>query len=341
MDGGTNELTTLTTVLITIFDVNDFDPVFSRDVYGPFALNEDVSLNVKVVDVQTTDADCSHQISYSIINGNPGDAFRIETNLDRTGTVYVDASLDIETVPSYDLLIGASDNSPVGARFDVASVRVTILNVDDNAPVFERNSYSATTARVKDPGTLVITVFAEDKFDAVQSTVQYSINSGDTNSQYLMDPSTGDVTTFKSMCNAIETESLVLRATDGSLDFGQSNLQITVINVNLADPQFSQPIEYVFPLDEAPADGDVVGTVFAEDTVDCNPIIRYRIVSGNTEDVFDLDEITGAITVATSGGSKIDRERLDDEDRDTYRLVVEATDSQQGNNGNDQARTLR
>lgn len=75
-------------------------------------------------------------VTYSIIAGNTYDAFSI-TNY--TGEIRVKNPLDFENITSYSLDVRASD----GIFEDFAKVIITILNINDNPPVFEAN-YSKT-----------------------------------------------------------------------------------------------------------------------------------------------------------------------------------------------------
>lgn len=75
-------------------------------------------------------------VTYSIIAGNTYDAFSI-TNY--TGEIRVKNPLDFENITSYSLDVRASD----GIFEDFAKVIITILNINDNPPVFEAN-YSMT-----------------------------------------------------------------------------------------------------------------------------------------------------------------------------------------------------
>lgn len=75
-------------------------------------------------------------VTYSIIAGNTYDAFSI-TNY--TGEIRVKNPLDYENITSYSLDVRASD----GIFEDYAKVIISILNINDNPPVFMAN-YSKT-----------------------------------------------------------------------------------------------------------------------------------------------------------------------------------------------------
>ena len=51
-----------------------------------------------------------------------------------TGEIYVNKVLDREVIPAYELLVSASD----GAFVSTATVRVAVLDANDNPPVCEQ-----------------------------------------------------------------------------------------------------------------------------------------------------------------------------------------------------------
>ena len=80
------------------------------------------------------------------------------------GEVYVHAPLDRETKPIYHLKIIASD-SPVetaNQRSSYVFLNITLSDVNDNKPVFEKGSYYAAVQETAGIGRDVITIHATD-----------------------------------------------------------------------------------------------------------------------------------------------------------------------------------
>ncbi|CAG7733720.1 unnamed protein product [Allacma fusca] len=124
---------------IEIADKNDNIPSFSKTVYEA-EINEDANLNAKVIEVKAIDKDTASIITYSITQGNVGDAFKIEH--DKTGKIVIKNSLDYETHRWYNLTIRASDS-----QFDAfTQVIINVMNINDNPPVFEPTKTNATFA---------------------------------------------------------------------------------------------------------------------------------------------------------------------------------------------------
>ena len=80
-------------VNITVTDVNDNAPVFSRDVYRT-TLPEDSLVDVSVARLSTSDADVGQKVAYSVVGGNEENAFRLDSD---TGLLTLKMKLDYET----------------------------------------------------------------------------------------------------------------------------------------------------------------------------------------------------------------------------------------------------
>lgn len=74
------------------------------------------------------------KLRYQITSGNKGGAFDIEPEV---GTIFIAQPLDYEQQKRYKLLVLASD----GKWEDYAAVVVTVVNKNDEAPVFSMSEY--------------------------------------------------------------------------------------------------------------------------------------------------------------------------------------------------------
>ncbi|XP_052893938.1 DE-cadherin [Anopheles moucheti] len=115
--------------IIKISDKNDHQPKFVKDHFVAENVPEDANINTVVIEVTAIDQDTASLITYSIIEGNVGDAFKIDEN---TGRISVNSRLDYETIRSYQLIVQADD----GIFQDNATVSIKIENVNDNPPRF-------------------------------------------------------------------------------------------------------------------------------------------------------------------------------------------------------------
>lgn len=79
-------------------------------------------------------AGANAKLRYQITSGNKGGVFDIEPEV---GTIFIAQPLDYEQQKRYKLLVLASD----GKWEDYAAVVVTVVNKNDEAPVFSMNEY--------------------------------------------------------------------------------------------------------------------------------------------------------------------------------------------------------
>ncbi|KAF4800332.1 cadherin-23-like protein [Turdus rufiventris] len=142
-DAGAPAKSSTSTLTVKVLDVNDENPTFYPAVYN-VSLPEDVARDFKVVRLNCTDADIglNAELSYFITGGNQDGKFSVGF---RDGVVRTVVSLDRETVASYTLILEAIDNGPTGnRRTGTATVFVTVLDVNDNRPIFLQSSYEVS-----------------------------------------------------------------------------------------------------------------------------------------------------------------------------------------------------
>ncbi|XP_026332342.1 DE-cadherin isoform X2 [Hyposmocoma kahamanoa] len=140
--------------LIEIADKNDNPPQFTQDTYVTTEVAESANINELVTQVAAIDNDTASVVTYSIISGNTYDAFSI-TNY--TGEIRVKNPLDYENITSYTLDVRATD----GIFDDYAKIIISVLNINDNPPVFVAN-YSKTIQEETEYNGCVVKVEAYD-----------------------------------------------------------------------------------------------------------------------------------------------------------------------------------
>lgn len=114
-------------------------------------------------------AGANAKLRYQITSGNKGGVFDIEPEV---GTIFVAQPLDYEQQKRYKLLVLASD----GKWEDYAAVVVTVVNKNDEAPVFSMNEYYGSVTEELDGSPLfVLQVNAEGK---VNSSRVFFVSSG-------------------------------------------------------------------------------------------------------------------------------------------------------------------
>ncbi|MGI2111964.1 cadherin repeat domain-containing protein, partial [Shewanella frigidimarina] len=176
--------------------------------------------------------------------------------------------------------------------------------------------------------TVIGTVAATDPEG---TPVTYSIVSGDTNGWFEIDAITGIISLTPAGVAAVANDfealanvhNLVVGASDG-VNTTNINVTLTELDVN-EGPEFTPPAgetSYSFTYLENSTDSTVIGTVAATDP-EGTPV-TYSIVSGDTNGWFEIDAITGIISLTPAGVAAVanDFEAL----ANVHNLVVGASD---------------
>ncbi|KAL1493174.1 hypothetical protein ABEB36_011282 [Hypothenemus hampei] len=143
------------TFQISIEDRNDNPPKFTQPVYNCSDILENTDIGKDVGEVKANDKDSASLITYSIVDGNIGEAFYIENT---TGRIKVKNQLDFEKIEQYRLTVRAFD----GYFQDSAIVQIFIANVNDEIPIFEPHEKNITIQEETIPDGCIINVKAYD-----------------------------------------------------------------------------------------------------------------------------------------------------------------------------------
>ena len=219
----------------------DEAPAFAQPSYAfDLAENADGALfGIAVAPVVATDPD-NDRITYSIEAGDPDGLFMIDAE---TGlVVYLGTGEDYESgTRSYELTVRASDG---GLHSDV-TVTVNVTDVAE-APSFAEASYAFSLAENADGGTISLALGRVTATDPENSTITYSIESGDSDGLFAIDPGTGTLSyegTGEDYESGTTSYELTVRASDGGL---HSDVTVTVNVTDVADVE-----EYVSLQQEA------------------------------------------------------------------------------------------
>lgn len=181
MAGQKGGLTGTTTVNISLTDVNDSPPRFTRSIYQ-FSVPELTELGKPVGRIQAEDADIGRnaEMDYTVVGGDGLDVFDIITDMKtQEGILTLKKPIDYEKKKSYMLQIQVENTHP-DPRFlsqdakDMATVRVSVEDVDE-PPQFEKSSYTLKVKEDTPVGTVIGSVSAVDP-DIQRSPVKYTID---------------------------------------------------------------------------------------------------------------------------------------------------------------------
>uniref|UniRef100_U3IN19 Cadherin related 23 n=1 Tax=Anas platyrhynchos platyrhynchos TaxID=8840 RepID=U3IN19_ANAPP len=325
-DAGAPSKSSTSTLTVKVLDVNDESPTFFPAVYN-VSLPEDVARDFKVVRLNCTDADVglNAELSYFITGGNQDGKFSVGF---RDGVVRTVVSLDRETVASYTLILEAIDNGPTGnRRTGTATVFVTVLDVNDNRPIFLQSSYEASVPEDIPAASSIVQARATDADEGVNGRVWYRIIRGNEHHNFRINPSSGLVMRGLRPLDREQNSSHVLEVEAYNTEQGPMRSSVRVIvyveDVNDEVPVFTQRQYNRLGLRETAGIGTSVAVVRATDRDTGNGgLVSYKILSG-AEGKFEIDESTGLITTI---------DYLDYETKTSYLMNVSATDQAPPNN---------
>lgn len=298
VDKGTPPRSFYKNVHVQLADLNDHSPVFDKETYE-VKISENAPVNTPVVRLKVSDADSGRnaRVKLRIAAGNERRQFRIDPI---SGVLLVNRPLDAEDRSSYTLTVSALDQANVGMRRQSsAKVRVTVTDVNDNAPVFDSDEKTIYFSENEPAGTSVVQVRAEDADSGENGYISYSIANLNP-VPFEIDYFTGVLKSTKLIDYESEQREykILIRASDMGRPYRrQTELRLTVRirDINDNRPQFER-VNCVgrVPRDTPPGTGLL--TLSALDFDAGNPI-SYRFVSGNSDGCFSLDSSKGVLAV--------------------------------------------
>ncbi|XP_038141914.1 protocadherin Fat 3a isoform X2 [Cyprinodon tularosa] len=283
-------LYSLVNVTITVLDINDNPPVFERrDQLA--TVPEDLGVGTEVLRVYAASKDIgtNAEISYSIRSGNEHRRFHIHP---LTGAILIAQPLDYETCRDYFLTVEARDGGtpPLSA---ITTLNINLTDVNDNAPVFSHDLYTAVLPEDSTIGQFVVQLIAEDADSGLNGGILYSIFSGDQDNDFFIDPFSGIIKVNKPLDReTVPSYSLVVRA----LDTGSPPMSSTaMVSIKVSDINDNPPTFFPANLTAVIQENKPIGTrilqlsVIDQDSTHNGPPFSFSILSGNDGREFRLD----------------------------------------------------
>uniref|UniRef100_A0A8C8IWS8 Protocadherin-16 n=1 Tax=Oncorhynchus tshawytscha TaxID=74940 RepID=A0A8C8IWS8_ONCTS len=296
-DGGRPSLSSTALVHVVLQDINDNEPVFGSNFYN-VSIKENTAAGSCILQVTATDADGGSfgSISYSLgsgINSAVPSQFSVGKE---TGQICTNVALDRDQGPtSYDFTVTAVDG---GGLNSMAYVRVDLLDINDNRPVFYPVSYAVSLSSQSAPGTSVVKVTALDPDTGENGRVMYRTVPGGNSPFFTLNKDTGVISLSRSLHGKANTViPMVVSAQDGGglAALVNARVNISVVAGLVAPPVFEHS-QYSFTVSEDVLRGTEVGIVQAiSKNGVLNKDILYSISSGDPAGYFTVDPESGAL----------------------------------------------
>ncbi|KAI5099594.1 protocadherin Fat 4, partial [Silurus meridionalis] len=326
VDGGTPPRSGTMQIIINVLDINDNSPVFMKSLYK-VKVHENTSVGTKILTVSAADEDdgSNGEVSYSILSDARSSATELFTISPISGDITVKGNIDYEEYPSIELKIQAKDNAHLPRMSRCKVIEINILDINDNSPVFPRQSINLNISEYVLPGDRFPFMTARD-FDIGSNSVKtYTIN---TNDYFSIDTQSDSAELVLQKSLDRETESvikLVLTAIDGGTPPRSGTMQIfiTVLDINDNNPVFTKPIYKVKVHENASIGTKITTVVAADEDEGANSEVAYSIVNhdGNSAiDLFSINTVSGEITVNGN---------IDYEENSAVELRIQAQDKGQ------------
>ncbi|XP_063053636.1 cadherin EGF LAG seven-pass G-type receptor 1 [Engraulis encrasicolus] len=297
-DNGIPQKSDTTNVDIIVLDANDNAPQFVRDLYQGSVL-EDAPIYTSVLQVSASDRDSGSngRVSYTFQGGEDGDGdFYIEPY---SGIIRTARKLDRENVPVYNLKAFAVDKGvpPLKSAVDI---QVTVLDINDNAPVFEKDEMFIFVEENSSVGSTVARITATDPDEGTNAQILYQIVEGNFPEVFQLDIFSGDLIALTDLDYESKMEYvMVVQATSAPL------VSRAVVHVRLVDVNDNAPVlqdfeiifnNYVTNKSNSFPSG-VIGRVPAHDP-DVSDKLIYTFEEGNELSLLLLKQDTGELRLS-------------------------------------------
>ncbi|XP_072251490.1 protocadherin-19 isoform X3 [Leuresthes tenuis] len=197
-DSGIPLLRATKSLVVKVTDENDNPPHFLKPHYQEMVMENNLPGScLLAVSAEDPDLGMNGTVSYSIV---PGEIKHMDVNtyvsINPSGRIYSMRSFDHEYTRTFDFKVLARDNGNPSLSSN-ATVRIVVLDVNDNTPVMTNPPLVNGTADVSIPrnagvGYLVTQVKAEDYDEGENGRLTYTISEGD-RAYFEIDQSNGEV----------------------------------------------------------------------------------------------------------------------------------------------------
>ncbi|XP_045493126.1 cadherin-23 [Colias croceus] len=326
---------TVIPVTVIVTDVDDHVPIFNKDTFDiSIPENIDNGSPIPGLSIYVEDIDLGQNSKYdlklrNVFNSEGVFALTNEHGEGRTpisvkvkDSSKLDYDVDDEEkrLFSFDIVTSLHDQELSSAR-----VNVKLLDVNDNAPVFDEQQYKLNVLENATVGTKIGDIIATDKDYGIFGEIEYTLSGFGANF-FKTDKNKGGIYVARELdYESQKSYSLTLFAKDGGGKGSTTSVFIDVLDVNDNVPIF-EASEYSRTIRDGATSFEpqlVIRATDIDGPTQGEGRIRYSLESDNSiahkGQVFTIDEHTGELDI-------VQKVETMDTPRGQYELVVRATD---------------
>ncbi len=242
------DLTDTAKVMVEITDVNDNAPVINVISFSnPLPENSAPETVIAMLNVKDLDSGKNGQVRCLI---NPSLPFRIRQSSSNFYSLITDQILDREKMSEYNITITAIDEgSPSFSTNKTLTLKIS--DVNDNAPVFQSQSYTAYVMENNSPGVSVLSVKAHDKDSGNNARISYFledilVNGVSASTIISVNAESGEILALRSFDYEQTKEfNIRVKAQDGGNPPLSSNVSVKIMIQDQNDnaPQILYPVQ--------------------------------------------------------------------------------------------------
>ena len=322
-------------ITLTVADHSSQSPDFSRESIS-LMISENYPVNTVFHQFNASNRLTSPAFIQYRISNFSDEAFALNQT---TGELMLNNSLDFEQEESYYFIIESFQEVSNTRYSTYLEVVIVVVDVNDNAPVFNEK-YTVVTGIRESIGMnqVIVTLDADDADSENNGQVNYEITEGNVGEVFSIAPTTGQIIVVRSLDReSVSAYRLVVTATDE----GTPPLSDTaVVDIGISDDNDVTPsfrnASYVFRVSENSTLRSVVGVVSAVDP-DLTPLQLHYIISSLTASLDGAPVEVISLTsfeVNRSSGEILLNHNLNRGQVDKFELQVDATDGVNTNSTN-------
>ncbi|XP_064875076.1 protocadherin beta-16-like [Oncorhynchus nerka] len=311
----------LFSITIEIQDINDHAPAFSKK-----ELNLEISESAPIGTVFLLDSAADPDVGINSLHSyslKPTDHFVIKQHSRADGSKYAEmvlqSGLDREKQSEHSLILTAVDGGDP-QRTGTVKIHITVLDANDNAPIFTESLYKATVIEHSLGGTAVAKVSAIDADQGYNGNVTYSFTHMDEGTPPLfnIDPYTGEIKVTGDIdYETVQNYEIHIQAKDPWGLTSVSKLMIDILDVNDNTPIITMT-SFSGKIAEDAIPGTVVALISVQD-VDSGKNGQVRLNINENLPFKIKTSLRNYYTLVTEKG--LDREKVS-----SYNITLIATD---------------